>query len=251
MPLSPTRITSAGPCRGTGSIVPRDVLELTGRQPHRPQRPSHGSSRGIAGKSDPTSSRSAPSMSTRYLMARRSNTSESYQNRRASSAGPAAAAHGAASGPRSPGASSFQVRPQNHCARVSISGNPPAAWLNASRSDGYFSATPPVIIAAAASDPSTPTPKVATAGPGSRSEGAGIACTNTAIPSRSASAKNSLRTWGHPATPRPRWTRSPPQPARARRPGQLTGRQVGVLQRHRAQGRGTSREGRAQRAMYR
>jgi len=36
-----------------------------------------GSSRGIAGKSDPTSSRSAPSMSTRYLMARRSNTSES------------------------------------------------------------------------------------------------------------------------------------------------------------------------------
>jgi hypothetical protein len=123
-------------------------------------------------------------------MARRSNTSESYQNRRASSAGPVAAAHGAASGPRSPGGSSFQVRPQNHCARVSISGNPPAAWLNASRSDGYFSATPPVMIAAAASDPSTPTPKVATAGPGSRSEGAGIACTNTAIPSRSASAKN-------------------------------------------------------------
>jgi hypothetical protein len=60
-------------------------------------------------------------------MARRSNTSESYQNRRASSAGPAGAAQGAASGPRSPGGSSFQVRPQNHCARVSISGNPPAA----------------------------------------------------------------------------------------------------------------------------
>ncbi len=79
-----------------------------------------GSSRGIAGKSDPTSSRSGPSMSMRYLMARRSNTSESYQNRRASSAGPVAvAAQGAASGPRSPGGSSFQVRPQNHCARGS------------------------------------------------------------------------------------------------------------------------------------
>jgi hypothetical protein len=52
-------------------------------------------------------------------MARRSNTSESYQNRRASSAGPAGAAHGAASGPRSPGGSSFQVRPQNHWARGS------------------------------------------------------------------------------------------------------------------------------------
>jgi hypothetical protein len=50
-------------------------------------------------------------MSTRYLMARRSNTSESYQKRRASSAGPVAAAHGEAFGPRSPGGSSFQVRP--------------------------------------------------------------------------------------------------------------------------------------------
>jgi hypothetical protein len=154
-------------------------------------------------------------MSTRYLMARRSNTRESYQNRRASSAGPAAAAHGAASGPRSPGGSSFQVRPQNHCARVSISGNPPAAWLNASRSDGYFSAIPPMMIAAAASDPSTPTPKVAAAGPGNRSEGAGIACTKTAIPSRSASAKNppnrrspsdtppTLDAISTPASPRP------------------------------------------------
>jgi hypothetical protein len=85
-----------------------------------------GSSRGMAGKSDPTSSRSAPSMSIRYRMARRSNTSESYQNRRASSAGPNSAAHGAASGPGTPG-SSFQVRPQNHWARVSINGNPPAA----------------------------------------------------------------------------------------------------------------------------
>jgi hypothetical protein len=160
-----------------------------GRSIDRSVRPV-GSSRGIAGKSDPTSSRSAPSMSTRYLMARRSNTSESYQNRRASSAGPAAAAHGAASGPRSPAGSSFQVRPQNHCALVSISGNPPAAWLNASRKEPNFSATPPVTRAAAASDPSTPTPKVATAGPGNRSEGAGIACTKTAIPSRSASAKN-------------------------------------------------------------
>jgi hypothetical protein len=88
-----------------------------------------GSSRGMAGKSDPTSSRSAPSMSMRYRMARRSKTSESYQNRRASSAGPLKAAHGAASGPgpSGPGGSSFQVRPQNHWARVSIRGNPPAA----------------------------------------------------------------------------------------------------------------------------
>ena len=73
-----------------------------------------GSSRGITGKSDPTSSRSGPSMSMRYLMARRSNTSESYQDGRASSIGPVAAAQGAASGPRSPGGSSFHVRPQNH-----------------------------------------------------------------------------------------------------------------------------------------
>jgi len=88
-----------------------------------------GSSLGMAGKSDPTSSRSAPSMSMRYLIARRSNTSESYQNLRASSAGPVSAAQGAASGPGPPGpdGSSFQVRPQNHWARVSISGNPPAA----------------------------------------------------------------------------------------------------------------------------
>jgi hypothetical protein len=69
-------------------------------------------------------------------MARLSNTSESYQNRRASSAGPAWAAHGDASGPRSPGGSSFHVRPQNHCALGSVSGNPPAAWLKASRSPG-------------------------------------------------------------------------------------------------------------------
>ena len=150
-------------------------------------------------------------------MARRSNTSESYQNRRASSAGPTgAAAHGEASGPRSPGGSSFQVRPQNHCARVSMSGNPPAAWLNASRSDGYLSATPPVMIAAAASDPSIPTPNVATAGPGNRSEGAGIACTKTAIPSRSASAKNPRNRGSAsdtPATLDPISTPARPRPA--------------------------------------
>ncbi len=44
-----------------------------GRSIDRSVRPA-GSSLGIAGKSDPTRSRSAPSMSMRYLMARRSNT---------------------------------------------------------------------------------------------------------------------------------------------------------------------------------
>ena len=66
------------------------------------------------------------------------------------------------------GGSSFQVRPQNHWARVSTSGNPPAAWLNEIRRPGYFSATPPVMIAAAPSVASAPTPNVATAAPGSR-----------------------------------------------------------------------------------
>jgi hypothetical protein len=46
------------------------------------------------------------------------------------------------------------------------------------------------MIAAAASEPSIPTPNVAVAGPGSRSDGAGIACTKIAAPRRSASAKN-------------------------------------------------------------
>ena len=164
-------------------------------------------------------------------MARRSNTSESYQNRRASSAGPAAAAHGEASGPRSPGGSSFQVRPQNHWARGSWSGNPPAAWLKASRSEPNSSATPPVMMAAAASDPSTPTPNVAVAGPGSRSDGTGIACTKTAMPSRSASEKNSRNRWSPsdtpptldaistPASPRPATAES----SAAARPGSCSG----------------------------
>jgi hypothetical protein len=44
-------------------------------------------------------------------------------------------------------------------------------------------------MAPAASEPSTPTPNVAVAGPGSRPDGTGIACTKIAAPSRSASAK--------------------------------------------------------------
>jgi hypothetical protein len=77
-----------------------------------------GSSRGIAGKSDPTSSRSAPSMSMRYLMARRSHIRESYQNRRASSAGLTGGAHGL--GPALagrllvPGPAPEPLRPRQH-----------------------------------------------------------------------------------------------------------------------------------------
>ena len=215
----------------SGSLRPRNRKQLchvmssstaSGSPIERSVRPA-GSSRGIAGKSDPTSSRSGPSMSMRYPMARRSNTSESYQNRRASSAGPVAAAQRAASGPREPGGSSFQVRPQNHWARGSGSGNPPAAWLNASRSRGYFSATPPVTRAAAASAPSMPTPNVAAAGPGSRSDAAGTACTKIAVPSRSASAKNSQKRGSPSDTPptleaistpaRPAWATSASSPA--------------------------------------
>src|SRR5262249_45708456 len=78
-------------------------------------------------------------------------------------------------GRRARGGPSSRVRPQTLWARVSGSGTPPAAGLNARRSDGSFPPPPPVTIAAAASDPSIPTPNVATAGPGNRSEGAGIA----------------------------------------------------------------------------
>jgi hypothetical protein len=87
------------------------------------------------------------------------------------------------------------VRPQNHWARVRTSGNPPPAWLNEIFSAGYFSATPPVMIAAAPSVASAPTPNVAVAGPGSRSDGTGMPCTKTAEPSRSASAQNPSN-WG-------------------------------------------------------
>jgi hypothetical protein len=45
------------------------------------------------------------------------------------------------------------------------------------------------MIAAAARLPSTPTPNVAVAGPGSREDATGIACTKIAAPSRCASAK--------------------------------------------------------------
>ncbi|HVT69122.1 MAG TPA: hypothetical protein VHF26_15330 [Trebonia sp.] len=99
--------------------------------------------------------------------------------------------HGAASGRADSGSggSSFHVRPQNHWARVRTSGNPPPAWLKEILRFGYFSATPPVMIAAAPRVASAPTPNVAAAGPGSRSDGTGMPWMNTALPSRSASAQ--------------------------------------------------------------
>ena len=81
------------------------------------------------------------------------------------------------------------MRPQNHWARVSISANPPAAWENEIRRSGYLLATPPETIAVAARAPSAPTPNVAVAGPGIRSVGAGMPCTNTAADRRCASAQ--------------------------------------------------------------
>jgi hypothetical protein len=86
-------------------------------------------------------------------------------------------------------------------------------------------------MAAAASDPSTPTPKVAAAGPGRRSDGTGIAWTKTAIPARSASQKNSrnrgspsdtpptLDAISTPASPRPATAES----SAAARPGSCSG----------------------------
>jgi hypothetical protein len=71
-----------------------------------------------------------------------------------------------------------------------MSGNPPPAWLNEIFRFGYFSATPPEMIAPAPSDASAPTPNVAAAAPGSRSDGTGMPWMNTAVDSRSHSAQN-------------------------------------------------------------
>src|ERR1700685_4133033 len=93
--------------------------------------------------------------------------------------------HGAAWGRSDSGSggSSFQVRPQNHWARVRIIGNPPPAWLKDIFRSGYFSATPPEMIAAAPSEASAPTPNVAVAAPGTRSDGTGMPWMKTDVPS--------------------------------------------------------------------
>ncbi|MNC93519.1 hypothetical protein D3C83_101670 [compost metagenome] len=52
---------------------------------------------------------------------------------------------------------SFHDPPQKYWARGSISGNPPAAWLNEIRSSGHLAAVPLAISEAAASVPSMPT----------------------------------------------------------------------------------------------
>src|ERR1700685_1683690 len=100
--------------------------------------------------------------------------------------GECSANHGAASGRSDSGSggSSFQVRPQNHWARVRIIGNPPPAWLKDIFRLGCFSATPPEMIAAAPSEASAPTPNVAAAAPGTRSDGAGRAWMEAAGPGR-------------------------------------------------------------------